>query len=128
MTNQEILDNAPCDDWTHVDDSGVYYRHVESIEWDVFMSPDSGSCWRRMPNGCIECPASIRSRKDIERIVELEEKIKLAVDVASNYSYIDGAHHKNWVINEMVHSLLDKEVADRDGWNDPDWLEECIAP
>ena len=48
--------------------------------------------------------------------------------IASEYAWTDGAHHKNWVINEMLKQLLTEEEYNDSGWNDPDWLEECIAP
>ena len=57
-----------------------------------------------------------------------QERIKKALEVATNYSYIDGAHHKNWVINEMVTALTTEEQRKADGWDDPDWLDECVAP
>lgn len=64
-----------------------------------------------------------------EAMTEKQKKsINEALEIASNYAYIDGAHHKNWVINEMVSALLSEEEREAAGWNDPDWLEECIAP
>lgn len=57
-----------------------------------------------------------------------QERIKKAVEIANNYAYIDGAHHKNWVINEMISALLTDQQRTEKGWNEPDWLEECIAP
>lgn len=34
-----------------------------------------------------------------------EERIKSALEVAINYGQIDGAHHKAWVIDQMVRAL-----------------------
>jgi len=58
----------------------------------------------------------------------LESKIEKALQIAADYAYIDGAHHKNWVINEMVSALISEERREELGWNDEAWLEECIAP
>lgn len=62
------------------------------------------------------------------RIAELESKIKNAMNVANKYASVDGAHHKNWVINEMVTHLIGKDKRAEKGWDDIDWLDECIAP
>ena len=59
---------------------------------------------------------------------ELAQSVERALAIANGYSYIDGAHHKNWVINEMVKALTTEEWRKEHGWDDPDWLEECIAP
>lgn len=58
----------------------------------------------------------------------IEEQVEAALDIASNYAFIDGAHHKNWVINEMVRALTTEEWRREHGWDDPDWLAECIEP
>jgi|GEM_PF-5388930 len=64
----------------------------------------------------------------MKHLAEAEQKIKNCIEKASNYASYDGAHHKNWVINEMLKCLMsDKELQDN-GWKDEDWLEECIAP
>ena len=54
-------------------------------------------------------------------------KIEDAVQLAVDYGWIDGAHHKDWVIDQMVQELLGTVK-----YNDlrqaiPDW-EEGIAP
>jgi hypothetical protein len=36
-----------------------------------------------------------------------KERIKKALEMASRYGQIDGAHHKTWVIDQMVRALLD---------------------
>jgi hypothetical protein len=36
---------------------------------------------------------------------ELQERITAALEVAVRYGGIDGAHHKTWVIDQMVRSL-----------------------
>ena len=59
---------------------------------------------------------------------ELHIRIAKALNIASNYAWIDGAHHKNWVINEMIIALTTEEDREKLGWNDPEWLDECIAP
>ncbi len=36
-----------------------------------------------------------------------DSKIDLAVNIALRFGMIDGAHHKQWVIDQMLRSLLD---------------------
>lgn len=66
-----------------------------------------------------------------------EQRIEDALDIARNYGGIDGAHHKTWVIDQMVRALTgggdeyDEFVADtKDGPEGPDSYEwdEGIAP
>lgn len=66
-----------------------------------------------------------------------DPRIQQAIDMAVRYGGIDGAHHKDWVIDQMVRILAgDKEryqqiVADaKDGEDGPDSYEwdEGIAP
>ena len=63
------------------------------------------------------------------------EKIEQAIDLAVQYGGIDGAHHKAWVIDQMVRVLAGDEydalVANaKDGEDGPDTYEwdEGIAP
>ncbi len=61
--------------------------------------------------------------------------IETTLSIASQYGQIDGAHHKSWVIDQMVRTLLGDEyaawVADyKRGEDGPDtysW-DEGIAP
>jgi hypothetical protein len=58
---------------------------------------------------------------------QLEHNIALgAVKIAEEFGPVDGAHHKTWVIDQMVRVLLgeayDMWVVMRDGW------DEGIAP
>lgn len=46
-----------------------------------------------------------------------EERIEMALGVAFSYSQIDGAHHKAWIIDQMVRALLGIEKYD-------DWVKE----
>lgn len=39
----------------------------------------------------------------------MEERIKRALSYAWSYGQIDGDHHKMWVIDQMVHTLLGEE-------------------
>lgn len=64
-----------------------------------------------------------------------DERIAKAVSIAIQYGGIDGAHHKAWVIDQMVRELTgdqyEKTVADacagEDGPNTYEW--DCgIAP
>lgn len=64
-----------------------------------------------------------------------EEKIQAAIDLAVKYGGIDGAHHKDWVIDQMVRVLagekyeeIVREACDgEDGANTYSW-EVGIAP
>ena len=65
----------------------------------------------------------------------LEGKIEKAVNLAFNFGWVDGDHHKMWVIDQMLRVLLDKEydsaVAEFcDGDDGPDTYEwdTGIAP
>jgi hypothetical protein len=66
---------------------------------------------------------------------ELEDQVDHALDVILNYGSIDGAHHKQWVLDKVVRALMgphyDKWVADHnageDGPNTYEW-DEGIAP
>lgn len=42
-----------------------------------------------------------------------EERIRMAVTFAESYGQIDGSHHRVWVIDQMVRSLLEN---DYDAW------------
>lgn len=62
-------------------------------------------------------------------------RINEALDLASQYAQIDGAHHKMWVIDQMVRALTGdgyaewvKDYCEEDG--DPNAYEwdEGIAP
>jgi hypothetical protein len=37
----------------------------------------------------------------------MENKIKNALEIAKSYGWIDGAHHKMWVIDQMVRALTE---------------------
>lgn len=37
------------------------------------------------------------------------DRIEQALDVASRYGMIDGAHHKQWVMDQMIRALLGDE-------------------
>ncbi len=64
-----------------------------------------------------------------------EPRIKDALDVIERYGYIDGGHHKQWVIDQVVRCLVgdryDQWVIDRKAGEDgPDtypW-DDGIAP
>ncbi len=64
-----------------------------------------------------------------------EEKIQAAIDLAVKYGGNDGAHHKDWVIDQMVRVLagekyeeIVREACDgEDGANTYSW-EVGIAP
>lgn len=47
---------------------------------------------------------------------EAEAKISKALELAFEYAQIDGAHHKTWVIDQMVRALTGDAYED--------WVEE----
>lgn len=63
------------------------------------------------------------------------ERIKAALDIASRYASVDGAHHKDWVIDQMVRALTGDDynrfvTNAKHGDDGPDIYEwnEGIAP
>ena len=38
-----------------------------------------------------------------------EERNKKALEIAANYGWIDGTHHKMWVIDQMVRALTNSD-------------------
>lgn len=38
-----------------------------------------------------------------------EERIEAAADIAMQFGSIDGAHHKQWVIDQMLRTMLGEE-------------------
>ena len=64
-----------------------------------------------------------------------QEKIELALDYAIRFGGIDGDHHKNWVIDQMVRALTQDQYAElvtaaKAGEDGPDTYEwnEGIPP
>ncbi|HUU88938.1 MAG TPA: hypothetical protein VMX17_14480 [Candidatus Glassbacteria bacterium] len=61
-----------------------------------------------------------------------KERIKNAVTIATRYGMIDGAHHKQWVIDQMLRTLLEdkyeKVIKELNSDNDYDPWDEGIAP
>ena len=62
-------------------------------------------------------------------------RIDRAIDIARRYGGIDGAHHKTWVIDQMVRALTDVHyetwvAAAKNGADGPDTYDwdEGIAP
>lgn len=49
-----------------------------------------------------------------------KEKIARALDIANNYGTIDGAHHKMWVIDQMVRVLVGLETSYHKNYNSED--------
>lgn len=45
-------------------------------------------------------------QKDHEIIGSSDERVKKALEIAYDYGQIDGAHHRLWVIDQMVRALL----------------------
>ena len=73
MNEQEILDNAPDDGWTHFEKGGFYYRK-DGSRLNVWITHTSS--WS-VP--LVEEMRYLRSREDISRIAELEsDKYTLA--------------------------------------------------
>lgn len=64
-----------------------------------------------------------------------EQRIKKALKIAEEYGGVDGAHHKDWVIDQMVRALTAHKYQEfvarvcngDEGPNTHSW-EEGIAP
>ena len=86
---------------------------------------------------CLRCMADIASDPDcIDSMSQIRrEKISRAVNLAIQYGSHDGAHHKDWVIDQMVRILagpryedtIKKAKAGEDGPETYRW-NEGIAP
>lgn len=67
-------------------------------------------------------------------IGDLKSKVDAAIELIADYGWIDGAHHKQWVLDQLMRILsmdYEKWVADFcDGEDGPDTYEwdEGIAP
>lgn len=65
----------------------------------------------------------------------LQHRVGMALELAENYGGFDGAHHKMWVIDQMVRALtgdgygawVRKYQNGEDGPNTYEW-DEGIAP
>ncbi len=64
----------------------------------------------------------------------MEEKIKKALDLIMDYGSIDGGHHKQWILDQVVRILVDDYQSwidahnqGEDGPNTYEW-DEGIAP
>jgi len=131
MTNEEILANAP-EGATHYIKNGNYeYWKLTYINGYQAFTHTTKNLINVMPDKLY----NIRSLADIRRIAELEQdnggfrlRIAKAKELACEYSYIDGAHHKNWLIQQMIEAICTKDELEELGFTDEDWLEECIAP
>lgn len=51
----------------------------------------------------------------------MDERIKTALGLAWSYGQIDGAHHRLWVIDQMVRALLGEEEYNK-------WVEAYETP
>ena len=73
--------------------------------------------------------------ESVTRYVRAEPTVEKALDIAMRYGSIDGAHHKAWVIDQMVRALTGERYDDfvgehcigEDGAETYDW-DEGIAP
>ena len=70
-----------------------------------------------------------------ENVIPSEHRIASAIDLAVRYGSIDGAHHKDWVIDQMVRALAGIHYEEivrsaKSGENGPDTYRwsEGIAP
>jgi hypothetical protein len=55
------------------------------------------------------------------------EKIRAAIDIGLEYGWIDGEHHKMWVIDQMLRKLMGDEWYDATCRLDDEW-DEGVAP
>lgn len=77
--------------------------------------------------GKLSLPALTELREILNHI-ELAATLKRGcVDLASDHGWIDGGHHKMWVIDQMVRALLSATDYTRFRRENPHW-GEGIAP
>jgi hypothetical protein len=83
MHEQEIIDNAPLPDWTHHNDDidsdvSCFYSYIKQVETangqEFYKLGFDGK--RKVWKQCVGIYQTTRARKDIERIAELEKKLK----------------------------------------------------
>lgn len=92
-------------------------------KYEISKCPRCGFQWKTGTNGNHSC------------VNNLKMAIKEAVDLAVAYGGIDGSHHKDWVIDQMVRVLSGDEYDDvvrnacngEDGPNTYEW-DIGIAP
>ena len=73
-------------------------------------------------------------KNKIEKLQSKEEKINKAIELIESYGWIDGAHHKQWVLDNIIRALVDDYdkwleayQLGEDGANTYGW-DEGIAP
>ena len=74
-----------------------------------------------------DCPGYIMISSDYTDL--LQSRITLAINIATEHGMIDGAHHKQWVIDQMLRALFGDEKYQK--WlDDPDYdpWDQGIAP
>ncbi len=62
---------------------------------------------------------TVRFEADSQRIATLEKVAEEALKTAMRYGAIDGAHHKTWVIDQMVRTLTGDKY--------DEWVKEAKA-
>lgn len=65
--------------------------------------------------------------------MDANNRISAALELIAQYGDVDGAHHKQWLIDQVVRTLLespDKYQAWVENYNDPEYTEwdEGSAP
>jgi hypothetical protein len=71
----------------------------------------------------------------MSEVITSEQRIQIAIDIAVEFCWIDGDHHKTWVIDQMVRALaggdykriVTEAKAGEDGPDTYAW-DEGIAP
>jgi hypothetical protein len=61
-------------------------------------------------------------------VATLQDRISDAVEIAEEYGRIDGAHHKMWVIDQMVRVLLGERYAEWFEADGGEWWDQGVAP
>ena len=52
------------------------------------------------------CTCCVRCKEKDKRIKQLEGDMKKIGDLISKYGYIDGAHHKQWLLDQIIRVVL----------------------
>jgi hypothetical protein len=85
------------------------------------------------PETLLELTAALSEAPTTQETDAAERSVNAAIAVAARYAGIDGAHHKQWVIDQMLRSLMGTDEyaswrLDRDAEKDYEQWDEGVAP
>ena len=110
----------------------IRIRDVDSVYRYIKNKKGIAGTWWRSPYDLTKLIEEIENLRDGGHPPSFEKRIAQALDVITGYAGFDGAHHKDWVIDQVVRILVGNEdypqwVADvcdgEDGPNTYEWSE-----